>query len=261
MEAASAIAYGEDSATGERPTRWQNVIIHEIAHQWFGNAVTERDWNHVWLSEGFATYYTLLYREYARGHDDFVAGLNNARNSVFDYYEEDYDFQLIRDDLPDLDNISGSMMYTKGAWTLHMLREMIGVDAYNAGVRAYYAEYRDRNALTGDFRRHMEEASGVDLSDFFGQWLYQGGVPMLDGTWTAEDGQLTIEIAQTQEKYSFDLSVDFGVTYTDGTTDVVTLGVRPGAPSFSSTPVEKKVANVVVDPDTRVLARWTFERK
>ncbi|TDI75711.1 MAG: M1 family peptidase, partial [Bacteroidetes bacterium] len=261
MEAASAVAYGERSVTGERSTRWQNVIIHEIAHQWFGNSVTEHEWNHVWLSEGFATYYTLLYREYANGRDDFVDGLINSRDRVFAYYEDDYDFQLIRDELGDLDDISGAMMYQRGAWTLHMLREMIGVDAYNAGVRNYYSEYQNKTALTGDFRRHMEEISGLDLSGFFGQWLYQGGVPVLEGSWSVDDGQLTIVMAQIQEKYEFDLTVDFGISYKDGSYERISIGIAPGQPSVRSTPVEKEVLNIVVDPDTRVLARWTFERK
>ena len=81
MEAATALMYGENSVTGERSVRWRNVIIHEIAHQWFGNAVTESEWDDVWLSEGFATYFTLLFREHAYGRDDFVTGLKEAADS------------------------------------------------------------------------------------------------------------------------------------------------------------------------------------
>ncbi len=261
MEAASSIFYGDRSVTGNRDRRWQHVIVHEIAHQWFGNAVTEYDWNHVWLSEGFATYYTLLFREYAYGTDDFKQGLKNARNRVFNYYEEDYDFQVIRDHLEDLDRISGPMMYQKGAWTLHMLREMIGVDNYNEGVRTYYAEFMDGNAHTGDFRRHMEEASGVDLSKFFGQWLYQGGVPYLEGTWTSKNGEFTIEIGQTQEKYGFDLSVDFDIRFADGSIERISLEVAYGQSKLSTKSFDKEVVDVVVDPDTRILAQWTFGRK
>lgn len=261
MEAASSIFYGDRSVTGTRERRWQHVIVHEIAHQWFGNAVTEYDWNHVWLSEGFATYYTLLFRAYAYGTDDFKDGLKDARNRVITYYEEDYDFQVIRDHLEDLDRISGPMMYQKGAWTLHMLREMIGVDAYNKGVRTYYAEYKDGTAHTGDFRRHMEEASGVDLRGFFGQWLYQGGLPYLEGTWIATNGALTIEIGQTQEKYGFDVAVDFDVWFADGSVERIALDVVPGQNTVSTSAFDKDVADVVVDPDTRLLAQWTFGRK
>lgn len=261
MEAASSIFYGDRSVTGTRSRRWQHVIIHEIAHQWFGNAVTEYEWNHVWLSEGFATYYTLLFREYAYGKDDFIAGLIDSRQRVIDYYADDYDFRVVREHLEDLDNISGSMMYQKGAWTLHMLREMMGVDAYNEGVRAYYAEYRDSNAVTDDFRRHMEEASGLDLGQFFRQWLYQGGVPYLEGTWTAGNNKVVIDIAQTQETYGFDLSVDFEVRFTDGTSERFTLPVGAGDTVHGVSPFDKEVLDVIIDPDTRLLARWTFEQK
>lgn len=261
MEAASSIFYGDRSVTGTRERRWQHVIVHEIAHQWFGNAVTEYDWNHVWLSEGFATYYTLLFRAYAYGMDDFKNGLKDARNRVITYYEEDYDFQVIRDHLEDLDRISGPMMYQKGAWTLHMLREMIGVDTYNKGVRTYYAAYKDGTAHTGDFRRHMEEASGLDLRGFLGQWLYQGGLPYLEGTWTVDNRDLTIEIGQTQEKYGFDLVVDFDVQFADGSMERISLDVVYGQNTVSTNAFEKDVADVVVDPDTRLLAQWSFGRK
>jgi aminopeptidase N len=97
MEAASTPAYADDSGSGTREMRWQRIIIHEIAHQWFGNAVTEFHWNDVWLSEGFATYYTLLFREHLSGHDDFIEGLRDSRNRIISFYDEDYDFQIVRD--------------------------------------------------------------------------------------------------------------------------------------------------------------------
>jgi len=258
MEAASTPAYADASVSGTRSRGWQHVIIHEIAHQWFGNAVTEYEWNHVWLSEGFATYYTLLFREYAYGKDDFVEGLKAARDRVFNYYETDYDFRVIREHLDDLNNISGPMMYQKGAWTLHMLREMLGVEIFNQGVRTYYAEFKDGNAVTSDFRQHLEEASGLKLGGFFKQWLYQGGLPTLEGVWRVNDGELVIEIKQTQDKYDFDLSLDFEVRFTDGSSEKVSFEVNGHESVRSSTSVDKDILEVVVDPDTRVLARWTF---
>ncbi len=261
MEAASAIFYGDRSVTGNRNKRWQHVIIHEVAHQWFGNAVTEYDWNHVWLSEGFATYYTLLFREYAYGLEDFRAGLRNARNSVIKFYEDDYDFQVIRDYLPDLDDISGAMMYQKGAWTLHMLREMLGDEVYHQGVRNYYAEYKDKTAHTGDFRRHMEEVSGLDLSGYFAQWLHQGGIPRLEGGWRFNNGKLTLEITQVQPEYGFAIPVEFDVVFTDGSSERVSLESRQGQASTISREFEKEVEDVVIDPDVKLLAESVFGRK
>lgn len=263
MEAASAIAYSEASVTGDRSRRWQNVIIHEIAHQWFGNSVTQSDWNDVWLSEGFATYYTLLFREHEYGHDDFVAGLKDARNRVVAFYQKDFDFQIVRPWIENVDDVSGAMMYQKGAWTLHMLREKLGENAFNAGVRSYYAEYKDKSARTADFMRHMEEASGQKLDDFFTQWLFQGGIPHLEASWQTKGDTVEISLVQAQTKYLFSLDVDVALRYADGSTSKVT-SVRPlgvsGARASVVLSAEKEVVEVIVDPNTRLLATWNVSR-
>jgi aminopeptidase N len=261
MEAASAIAYSEASVTGERSMRWQLVIIHEIAHQWFGNAVTENDWNDVWLSEGFATYYTLLYRNHAYGHDDFIAGLKDARTRVAAFYKDTYDFQIVRPYIPNVDDVSGPMMYQKGAWTLHMLREKIGADRFDAGIRAYYAEFKDRNARTPDLLRHLEEASGQKLDAFFAQWLFQGGIPNLDASWRVEGDTVKVGLSQTQPKYKFALDVDVALRYADGTLGRITRVALPsGGGGIASIRAEKEVAEVVLDPETRLLATWRVTR-
>jgi aminopeptidase N len=263
MEAASAIAYSEASVTGDRSRRWQHVIIHEIAHQWFGNAVTEADWNDVWLSEGFATYYTLLFRDHEYGHDDFVAGLKDARNRVIAFYKDNDDFRVVRPYIEDLNDVSGPMMYQKGAWTLHMLRERLGVDAFNRGVRSYYAEHKDKNARTADFLRHLEEASGQKLDGFFTQWLFQGGIPRLEATWRVEGDAVKLNLTQAQLKYRFDLEVEVALKYADGTTSKVTSVRMPagsGAPAATGLSVhaEKEVVEVIIDPETRLLATWNI---
>lgn len=261
MEAASAIAYSEASVSGNRDRRWQIVIIHEIAHQWFGNAVTEADWNDVWLSEGFATYYTLLYREHAWGHDDFIDGLKDARNRVVNFYKNDYDFQIVRDYLEDLNDISGAMMYQKGAWVLHMVRDKIGIDNYNKGIQSYYEEYQDLNASTIDLIRHLEEASGVELDGYFQQWLRQGGIPHFAVRWVQEDGRVLFGVRQTQEKYVYDTEVDVQFRFKDGTLSDITTVKQPVVDGNAwagvlSVPCEKEVAEVIVDPKTRLLGTW-----
>ncbi|MFT4605567.1 MAG: aminopeptidase N [Rhodothermales bacterium] len=261
MEAASTPAYGENSVTGTRSRRWQHVIIHEIAHQWFGNAVTEYHWNDVWLSEGFATYYTLLFREYSYGHDDFIAGLKDARERVRTFYEDDYDFQLVRPYIEDLNDVSGGMMYQKGAWTLHMLREMLGADTYNQGVSAYYAEHFNGNVQTVDFRRAMEEASGMDLNQHFDQWLFQGGIPHLDVTWGQRGERLGITMQQTQNTYAFDLEVDVEIRFEDGTTERATVTLNGTDPVTHRQGADRPVSEIVIDPDTRLLASWEVSNR
>lgn len=260
MEAASTPAYSDRSVSGERDRRWQHIIVHEIAHQWFGNAVTEADWNDVWLSEGFATYYTLLYREHAYGHDDFIAGLENARNRVVDFYRETPDFQLVRPYIEDLNDVSGIMMYQKGAWILHMLREKLGEDVFDEGIRAYYAEFMNGNARTADLRGHLEAVSGTDLGWYFDQWLFQGGIPVLEGTWQAVDGGVEIELHQVQdEAYRFRMPIEVAVLMEDGSEIVHTIQMPATGTVSRSLPINGDVADVVLDPNTRLLADWTFE--
>ncbi len=263
MEAASTPAYSEASVTGTRSRRWQHVIIHEIAHQWFGNAVTEHHWNDVWLSEGFATYYTLLFRQYAYGQDDFIAGLKDSRDRVIAFYgnDDNYDFQLVRPYIENLNDVSGAMMYQKGAWTLHMLRERLGIDTYTKGVRAYYAEHFNGNAQTADFKQSMEEASGLDLDQHFDQWLFQGGIPHLALTWSQRDGGLGVSVRQTQETYAFDIEVDLEIRFVDGSTERVTIPVGGSEAASVRKEYDAEVSEVVVDPDTRLLASWEVTRR
>ncbi len=263
MEAASIPAYSDRSVSGNRDMRWQHVIIHEIAHQWFGNAVTEYHWNDVWLSEGFATYYTLLFREHHYGRDDFLTGLQQSRDRVRTYYRDFWDFALVRPYIEDLNDVSGPMMYQKGAWVLHMLRETLGEDVYHQGIRNYYAEYINKNAQTADLRRHLEEVSGQDLKQFFDQWLFQGGIPSVAANWWIEDGKLEFNIRQTQSTYLYDLEVDVRYQFADGTwseTTPVKLPLVNGEAWQANMSIPIGDAGDVVafelDPGVRLLANY-----
>ncbi len=262
MESATAIFYGENSVTGQRSVRWRNVIIHEIAHQWFGNAVTEYDWDDVWLSEGFATYFTLLFIEHAYGRDEFVAGLKRSRDRVMAFYERNPDYRIVHDNLTDMRQVTTSNTYQKGSWTLHMLRGIVGDDAFWRGIQAYYRHHRDRNATTDDFRRAMEEASGRDLSQFFRQWLYRGGKLEYQGGWSYGDGVLHVELNQVQNDTSFlQMPVQIGI-YFDGEPrpQIELLQVNDRQNTFTMAP-DREPADVVLDPNTWVLMEAEFVKQ
>ena len=265
MEAASAIMYGENSVTGDRSVRWRNVVIHEIAHQWFGNAVTEADWDHVWLSEGFATYFTLLFREHAYGRDDFVDGLKGASERVFAQYDQDPDYRIVHDNLDDMSRVTSGATYQKGAWVLHMLRKRMGDEAFWAGIQAYYAAHMNGSATTDDFRRAMEQASGENLEAFFRQWLYQGGNPHLEGWWRYDPTAqaVSIEINQTQTNVGpFDLPLEVGIYMGDSErpTAIHTVQVTSGFHRFVI-PVDGEPEDVRLDPDTWALFRGELEHR
>jgi aminopeptidase N len=260
MEAASAIFYSEGSVTGDRSVRWRNVVIHEIAHQWFGNSVTESDWDDVWLSEGFATYFTLLYIEHAYGRDEFLAGLAASRQRVLEFDRQRPDYRVVHDNLSDMSQVTTSQIYQKGAWILHMLRGVVGDEAFWAGIRSYYRAHQDGHATTADFRGEMERASGKDLRTFFDQWLTRGGLLRLDGDWRyrADDGTLVIRLAQRDRSRMFAMPLQVGVYAAGSSTPTLTTVQVSEASHEFQIAVRQRPERVVLDPNHLVLMESTF---
>lgn len=264
MEAASAILYGDNSVTGTRSIRWRNVVIHEIAHQWFGNAVTEYDWDDVWLSEGFATYFTLLFIEHEYGRDEFVSGLKSSKKRVDDFYAKNPDYRIVHDNLKDMSKVTTGQTYQKGSWILHMLRGVVGTDNFWKGIQSYYAKYQDANATTADFLREMEEASGLDLSDFFDQWLYKGGTLKYEGDWKYDKkkGEISVRIDQVQTDGSFfNMPLEIGIHYGDGANlkiERIQLDKKSNILTIKS---DEKPTNIVLDPNTWLLMDADFKEK
>jgi aminopeptidase N len=253
-EHASVIFYGEKGVAGGRAP-----VVHEVAHQWFGNAITERDWDDVWLSEGFATYFTLLFTEQFEGRDAFVAGLQRSRTTILGLEAKMPDTPVIHRNLSDMRRVLNQFVYQKGGWTLHMLRNLIGTEAFWNGIREYYRRYMNQNASTDDLRRIMESVSGKDLGWFFTQWLTRSGVPKLTGTWSydAAAKQVVVELTQSQPGDPYRLPIDIGLS---------TTPAAPGAPAMQIESAELKdrsgtfkfaaasePKDVVLDPATRLL--------
>lgn len=263
MEAATAILYSSGSVTGQRTDRWQKVIIHEVAHQWFGNAVTEYDWDDVWLSEGFATYFTMLYMEHAMGRDMFVKELNRSRDKIMEFNKANPDYTIVHNNLDDMSKVTTGQIYEKGAWTLHMLRNLIGDAAFEKGIRSYYARYFNSNALTAEFITEMELASGKELDSFFNQWLHQGGAIELEGTWQydAKAKKVVVDLQQVQKKYAFTATLEIGI-YDKGSLlpRVERVELKSGTNQYSFT-VASEPERVVLDPNTTLLASWKFAKK
>ena len=213
METSSAIFYGEDLINGKRDERIRNVVIHEIAHQWFGNAVTETTWDDAWLSEGFATFFTLLFIENEYGKEAYTKGILKAKKSIFDMALKMPGFSIVSPRSAEKEPVTSGITYQKGAWVLHMLRNLVGDANFQKGIRSYYAKFYNANATTDDFRMAMEKASGKDLKIFFKQWLYQPINPAINATWQydASHKKITIELEQTQTgDIVFNVPVEIG---------------------------------------------------
>ena len=263
MEAASSIFYGDKSVTGERTERWRNVIIHEIAHQWFGNSVTEYDWDDVWLSEGITTYFTLLFIEHAYGREAFVNGLKKSRKTIFEFYDMNPNYRIAHDDLSDMGNVTTRMTYQKGAWIMHMLRNRIGDVDFRKGIRSYYRKFFNANASTIDLIREMESASGQNLDGFFQQWLYQGGNPRLKAEWDYDSNGGSVEIILNHvqgSEFQFDIPVEIEIVYGDGSPSMIeTLKLDEESKEFTI-PVKREPIELIFDPHTKLLARWTLSK-
>jgi aminopeptidase N len=250
MEHASAIFYGERSVNG---TPAFGLVAHEIAHQWFGDSVTEKDWDDVWLSEGFATYFALLTTEHYQGRDAFVAGLQRSRTQVFATERRMPGVAVVQD--KPWSGIPNAIVYQKGSWVLHLLRGQIGADKFWAGIREYYRRYRDGNASTADFRGVMEEVSGADLGWFFDQWLYRAGSPVVEGRWhyDAAARKVIVDLSQTQagDVYRLPLEVAVG-----GKVEKIEMTRQQQRFEIAA---EQAPAAVVLDPNTSMLMEAKFE--
>jgi aminopeptidase N len=274
IEHASAIFYDEETVAS-RPIA--GLVAHEVAHQWWGNSVTESDWNEVWLSEGFATYFALLYSEQAEGRDAFVAGLRKSRDQVFELELKHPDTPVVHRDLQDMEKVLNGLVYQKGGWTLHMLRRQIGTEAFWAGIREHYARHANAHATTEELRRTMEAASGQDLAWFFDQWLRRSGVPRLEGSWRYEPRKKELEVVlrQTQAGEAYRLSVELGLGLeAAGAAKGGEGGDRGEGPGPGSVRVEMRrreetfrlsvdraPLEVVLDPETWLLAERTPLRR
>ncbi len=252
MENAGTIFYSERTVTGQG--RNEGLFAHEIAHQWFGDSVTESDWDHTWLSEGFATYFTHVYNEYMYGRDTMARGLRRDRENIIKYFEKNPKAAIVTPANAKLDNILSTNSYQKGGWFLHMLRRQVGDEKFWKGVSTYFTKYRNGNVLTGDFEAIMEEVSGSKLDSFFRQWVDNPGQPLIDGAWSYSGGVLTVEIHQIQAAdmvYKTPLDIGIGLDRDSGPrTETVLLEARDQTYTVK---LDREPLEVTLDPNTWLL--------
>jgi len=216
MENSSAIVFASNllaprgsekmSARFGIPTRIETVVAHEIAHQWFGDSVTEATWADLWLSEGFATYFAGLFIEKYDGDAAFQEYMRDAAERYFRYEK--------RNSLPIHDTATQELMsllnennYEKGAWVLHMLRKQLGDQAFFKGLRSYYNDHASANATTEDLRNALEKSSGKNLKQFFARWIYGAGHPRYELSWGSFERRavttLQVQLNQLQQSEPF----------------------------------------------------------
>jgi len=237
------------------PSANVSLIAHEIAHQWFGDSVTESTWSDLWLSEGFATYFAGLFVQRYEGEDVFQAYMKNAATTAFGYEKKKRTpiFDRATENLFDLLNANN---YQKGAWVLHMLRSRLGDEVFFRGIRAYYEAHKSSVATTEDLRLALEKASGKDLKPFFTRWVYDSGHPQYELTWQwVSEKDLRLVLKQLQPGNPFLDPVPVAITTASGKRDIV---LKPSGPELIETiPLREKPTGIEIDPRSTLLKEAT----
>ena len=234
---------------------------HETAHQWFGDLVTCRDWSHLWLNEGFASYYTVLYQEQKLGTDEMKYSLWKEAQQVF---QANDNRPIVWPDYGDPMQQFDTRAYPKGAWVLHMLRSQLGADLYRKCIKTYLERHRSSIVRTEDLQDIIEEVSGLSFDQFFDQWLFHGGVPELkvDYSWDASSKQARITVRQTQKLsdqvrlFRVPLPVGFAIPGQKELLRVKADVSKDVEDFYFHLPAQPEL--VRIDPDYTVLAKIAF---
>ena len=261
MENSSAIVFGTNllsrpgpsgvSKTYGIPLGNVSVIAHEIAHQWFGDSVTESTWADLWLSEGFATYYAGLFLKRNEGDDAFQQYMQSAAKQVFQF-EKTKRVPIFDRDTETLMDLLNANNYQKGSWVLHMLRLKLGDEVFARGIRNYYQAHENSVASTEDLRIALEKASGKDLRSFFARWVYDSGHPQYELSWQWLAGKnLKVILKQAQTGNAFLDPVPITITTAGGRRDMV---LKPtGKDLMQTIPLNEKPIKRAVDPQNTLL--------
>ena len=241
----------------------QGLVAHELAHQWFGDLVTCKDWSHIWLNEGFATYYTHLFAGHLQGRDQMLYGLYRDLNRLSALKEDTTAMVNRKYEHPsDMFRKYGSLSYTKGSWVLHMLRSSLGPDLFRKVVKTYLERHRHGNVVTDNLRAVIEELSGKSHDRFFDQYVYHAHHPELkvDYSWDAKTklAKLTVKQEQKVDDNVLLFHVTIPVKFRcEGKAIMKSMQVSQASEDFYfALPAVPEI--VRVDPDLTILAKTTF---
>jgi aminopeptidase N len=225
MENSSATTNTSDSLRSpklipEFPTNEDALISHELAHQWFGDLVTCKDWANIWLNEGFATFFETVWSESHYPTDQ--AKYDTWRTAREWFMKSDlYEKPIVRRDFDESEEFDGNA-YEKAGWVLYMLRHQLGDDAFWRSLKHYLDVNRGKNVVTPDLIKAIEETTHVNVDRFFQQWIFGGGAPKFDLSYAydAEKHQIALTVKQSQKVERrvgiFEVPVEVEITTTSG---------------------------------------------
>ncbi len=258
MENITATTMADKEIFTNPPEIVEDLVSHELAHSWFGNLVTCRNWAELWLNEGFATYMEAAYREKKYGRADYLRKIRENAQLFF----VDETINQNRHGLYNLsarpdDSIFDTTTYQKGGAVIHTLRETVGMENFWKAVNLYLTRHKFQNVETFDLQKIMEEVSGKDLNWFFEQWIYGGGYPKLNVTqvYNAATRSLDLTVTQTQDfdkitPEAFILPMEIEITTTKGT-KIEKVEIKKREEVFSLN-VDGKPTKVIFDKDEKI---------
>jgi aminopeptidase N len=267
MENTTAVVMNMRTLYDERtePTRTeQNLVAHELAHMWWGDMLTCREWSHLWLNEGFATYYCYLYKEHHDGEDAFQYQMRSAHNDVLAADAKD-PRPIVTDFYNRKDALNNANVYVKGASFLHMLRYQLGDSLYREVIHTYGTKFKFQCVETQDLMRVVKDVTGENLDWMFEQWVFLAGHPDFKVTKSYDDDThvLRVGVEQTQKTGGlvpiFRVPADIDITWDGGhTTQRVTIEQQKETFYFN---VPKEPQMVLFDQDDWILKTLDFAKK
>jgi aminopeptidase N len=229
-----------------------DVIAHEIAHQWFGDSVTESTWSDLWLSEGFAEYFAGLFIQRYEGEPAFQRYMSEEAQAYFDY-EKRSRTPIHDTETEDLFKLLNANNYQKGAWVLHMLRSELGDEQFFRAIRIYYEAHKSSTATTEDLRAAFEKASGRELKEFFASWIYGAGHPRYDLSWqwNNKTKKLRVLVKQLQPEPAFPNALPIDIVTANGKRRII---LKPtGKQTIQELKLNATPTAIKIDPDNTIL--------
>jgi aminopeptidase N len=218
MENTSATLHGEFVQKNDRQLVDGNnddIVAHELFHQWFGDLVTCESWSQLVLNEGFATYGEWLWHEHKYGKDAFLEKAHKARQRYLRYTANNPILPIVNYHYKKADDMFNTITYQKGAMVLNLLRHELGDRAFFTSLKNYLTKYSFANAKVLDLQQEFETVSGKDLHSFFKQWFYEGEHPHIQVRYTSIDSNKTIlvQLEQKQTEKLFTFPIEFKVRH------------------------------------------------
>jgi aminopeptidase N len=240
------------------------VVAHELAHQWFGDLVTCQSWSHIWLNEAFASYAEALYFEFSKNKDEFLYKVFQDNNRYLDEANQLYKRPIVTKIYKHPDELFDAHSYRKGASILHILRNTIGDTNFKNSIKEYLHIYKNSNAETDDFRKVCESITGRNLQEFFEQWIYRKGHPVLDIEYSLiekeKGNSLKIKIKQSQkeeeEKGEFLFPLEIRIVFSNESKDkepeIIQISKKINEKEILI-PEAKSISWISIDPNLKIL--------